>query len=228
MPALRLPDALPPGIEVHCLELDLRAGSLAWPGLTPAERERAAGYRQAADRARFAQTRAAARRLLAGRMGCAPAEVPLARGPHGKPYVDAAGAPRFSVSHAGGHALIALAESATVAQIGVDIEQQADDLLDDADGLLALALTGTERAAVAQSDDPIRAFCARWVGKEAVLKAVGAGIGEHLRDVGIRPRADGRLDVLCAVPAWAGVEAATLAAPPGYAAALAWRLKEST
>ncbi|NWO91621.1 4-phosphopantetheinyl transferase, partial [Escherichia coli] len=51
---------------------------------------------------------------------------------------------------------------------------------------------------------------------------------EHLRSIGISPAGDGRLGIACAVPEWNRFQAMALPAPPGYAAALAWRTKEST
>ena len=119
-------EALSQGIEVFRLDLDLMAElSDSLPHLTPEERRRAARFVRAADRLRFAQTRAAARRLLGRRLGCCPADVPLAVGVHGKPFVDEdpQRAPVFNVSHSGVHALIALADPCGVLHLGVDIEQ---------------------------------------------------------------------------------------------------------
>lgn len=225
-----LPDVLPPGISLHRLELDLQADfRAAWPDLTPAERERAGRYRLDADRIRFTQTRATVRRLLAERLGCAPADVPLVQTPNGKPCLafnghDLAGALLFNVSHAGHHALIALADPARVAQLGVDIEEEGDGL--DSDGVLELAFTAQEREALRHCANHRRAAFARWVGKEAVLKAVGTGIADDLRAVGIRPCANGRLEIDASLPACRGIEAVALPAPHGYAAALAWRSKD--
>lgn len=223
------PDPLPPGVMLYRLDLDLateaKEATQAWPDLTAEERERAARFAQRADRVRFAATRATVRRLLAKRLGCAAAEVPLRTGRHGKPCVDErlAHAPLFSVSHSGRHALIALADAHALMHVGVDIEQCRDDL--DADALLGLAFTEAERRAVRAAGDTLQALHARWVGKEAVLKSLGVGIAEHLPCIGIHPRADGRLDIACDIPEWAGLQAMTLRAPQGYAAALAWHAR---
>lgn len=70
-------EAMSQGIEVFRLDLDLSAElSDSLPHLTPEERGRAARFVRAADRLRFAQTRAATRRLLGRRLGCCPADVP--------------------------------------------------------------------------------------------------------------------------------------------------------
>lgn len=222
-----MPDALPAGVELFRLDLDLDGGlEPALPWLAPQERERAGRFLRRADRVRYAHTRAAARRLLGERIGCAAHDVPLAIGVHGKPFVDRASvpAPLFNVSHSGCHALIALADPGGVAQLGVDIEQQKPDL--DPESILQLAFTAREGDGVRAAANALQALYQRWVGKEAVLKAIGVGVPGHLRSIGICPaERGGRLGVESDVAEWSCFEAMALAAPPGYAAALAWRTK---
>jgi 4'-phosphopantetheinyl transferase len=221
----QLQDALPAGLEVYRLDLDLtRDADDEWAVLTAAERERAARFARRADRVRFAATRAATRRLLAQRLGCGAAQVPLAPGLHGKPFVDAPGdVPLFNVSHSGGHALIVVADGCEVGEVGVDIEHRRDDV--DTEALLEMAFTVQESREVRDARDSLQALYLRWVGKEALLKAVGVGVAEHLRSVGIHPLADGRLAIASTVPGWMGFAALALPAPRGYAAALAWRAR---
>lgn len=212
------------GIEVHRVDIDLEAGDAPvahW--LAAGERARAARYARRDDRARFAQARAMLRRLLAARLGCRPESVALAEGPHGKPLVKGAGdrPPPFNVSHSGRYALIALADPAAVSEVGVDIECCRPDV--DVGAVLGLAFTAAERGAVRADPDPLRALYARWTGKEAVLKACGLGIAQHLRQIAIHPEQGGGLGVVGDGPAWHGFGAMALPAPPGYAAALAWR-----
>lgn len=217
------------GVEVFRLDLDLAAPLTdSLPHLTPEERGRAMCFARSADRLRFAQTRAATRGLLGRRMGCCPVDVPLAVGSHGKPFVDEEPhrAPVFNVSHSGGHALIALALPSAVLHLGVDIEQHQPGL--DTEVMLDAVCTDQERASVRKAPDRLSAFYQRWVGKEAVLKAIGIGVAEHLGSIGISPARDGWLAIASAVPEWNGFQAMALPAPPGYAAALAWRTKEST
>lgn len=224
-----LRESLPIGVEVYRLDLDLSAhAQSSWHLLTPDERTRAGRFLKCADRERFSQTRASVRRLLARRLGCCPAEVPLSVGCHGKPFIeeDIEGVPLFNVSHSGRHALIALANPQTISCIGVDIQQRRGDL--DASSVLDIAFTSQERDEARRSGDAIQALYLRWVGKEAVLKAIGVGVTEHLQRVGVRPRASRRFDIACGVPGWGGMEAMALPVPQGYAAALAWQAKEST
>lgn len=229
MQLVSMPEAASQGIEVFRLDLDLAAElSDSLHHLTPEERRRAGRFVRAADRLRFAQTRTATRRLLGRRLGCCPADVPLALGAHGKPFVDEDPhrAPVFNVSHSGGHALIALADPCGVLHLGVDIEQHRPDL--DAEIMLDAVCTDQECVSVRRASDRLSAFYQRWVGKEAVLKAIGIGVSDHLRSIGISPGGGGRLAIACEVPEWNGFQAMALPAPPGYAAALAWRTKEST
>ncbi|BEP36675.1 4'-phosphopantetheinyl transferase superfamily protein [Variovorax sp. V59] len=223
------PDPLPAGIEVYRLDFDLDADVSAERRLLAlAERAQADRYARTADRVRFTATRAALRGLLARRVGCQPADVRFAAGLHRKPFLDVAGgdATLFNVSHSGAHALIALADPRVVSAVGIDIEACRSDV--DAEAVASLAFTGSERRALQEAGDPLQALYSRWVGKEAVLKAVGVGVAEHLQSIGIHSGANGRYVLECAVAEWSGLQAVALDAPTGYAAALAWRAKEST
>lgn len=225
MHPMPLHEAVPAGMVVYRLDLDLTCDARdQWTGLTEAERESARRFARRSDRVRFAATRAATRRLLARRLGCGAAEVPLALGVHGKPFVDAAGdMPLFNISHSGGHALIVVGDAREVGDVGIDIEYCRDDV--DIDSMLEMAFTVQESREVRTARNPLWALYQRWVGKEALLKAVGVGVAEHLRSVGIHPLADGRLAIASTVPGWSGFAAVALPAPDGYAAALAWRAR---
>lgn len=230
MHPMQLHEALPDGMELYRLDFDLTRDADhdrdGWAVLSSLERERACRFARRADQVRFASVRAATRRLLARRLGCGPGEVPLRSGVHGKPFVDAAGdAPLFNVSHSGGHALIVLADGREVSEVGVDIEQCRGDI--DAEALYELAFTAQESREVRGAADPLQALYLRWVGKEALLKAVGVGVAEHLLCVGIHPLASGALSIASTVPGLSGFTAIALPAPAGYAAALAWRTRAS-
>lgn len=205
--------------------------------LCPAEQAHCASLRQPADRRRFAGARVALRTVLAQRLGCAPSALRFRTGSHGKPYVEGPAAPAFNVAHAGDHAWIALAEAG--GEVGVDIER-----IDPALGLAAMremaahCLTQRERAWLAPlpADAWPRAFFLLWTAKEALLKALGLGIADHLQHVSVVAEGleDGlggacRLAVVPESGQLAGHAAALarmqlyrLAGPDGYAAAMAW------
>jgi 4'-phosphopantetheinyl transferase len=221
------PDDLPAGIEAWRLDLNLESDPLqSWPDLTVGERAHASRFVRCADRVRFAATRATVRRLLAQRLACCPSQVPLGKGSHGKPFVDGdtLDSPLFNVAHSGSHAVIAIADTRRIGDLGVDIEWCDGDA--DIHAVLDIAFTPEECEAVHAAPDPRAAFYLRWVGKEAVLKAVGTGLAQDLRSVSIRRTDEGALAVDCRSGAFRHMNAMALAAPRGYAAALAWRTKE--
>ncbi|MFD1837117.1 4'-phosphopantetheinyl transferase [Paracidovorax cattleyae] len=226
-----LPPEVPPALRAWRVPLHLEAPIPAddWAVLSPAEADRAARLRQPADRVRSACTRAALRRLLGERMGLPPQDVPLAAGAHGRPALAGlVGRERldFNVSHSGAYALIALAESPW--SVGVDVERcdafGAHGLADLA-ALESLVLSARERAAspAARPDFPTS-----WTVKEAVLKCLGLGVAEHLPHVCVARRAAGGVGVVLEGPLQdSALQACVLAAPPGYAAALAWAEAEA-
>ncbi|WP_354683436.1 4'-phosphopantetheinyl transferase superfamily protein [Cupriavidus necator] len=201
--------------------------------LCPAEQAHAASLRQPADRLRFAATRVALRTLLGRCVGCPPASLQFRTGQHGKPFLDVFGAPGFNVSHAGGYAWIAIAGGG--GEVGVDIER-----IDPALGpqaireMAAHCLTPRELAwlAALHAEAWPGAFFALWTAKEAVLKALGLGIADHLQHVSVVAGAQGEAHRFAAVPEAGQLagHAAALArtrlygrqAPAGYAAAMAW------
>jgi len=148
--------------------------------LDATERERCAGLRRDADRARFATGRILARHALAAELGVGPAEIelitccPTCGGPHGKPRLGGRDdAIDFSIAHAGARVVVATCRGAAV---GVDVEP------DRAIGELGTARAGVlaaEERAVLHELAPARrdrAFLRYWTRKEAVLKATGDGL----------------------------------------------------
>ncbi len=100
----------------------------------------------------------------------------LARGPHGKPYIEGPAAAqhlRFNLAHSG--AMIAVAVSAGH-EVGVDIERVHPDV--NIAGIARLCFTKREIAALAQvpQANRVAAFFSCWTRKEALLKAQGTGL----------------------------------------------------
>lgn len=211
------PAHIPRGIQVHLLELALQQGSLpALLSLLPGpEQERCLRYRRPADRIRFATTRVVLRRLLAQRLRVAAQDIEFAMGAFGKPGLPHGVPLFFNVSHAGGFALIALSAQGPV---GVDIEATAR--MPDTSPV-HLGFTPDEQRYCDRTADA-HAFLRVWSGKEAVLKALGLGIGQHLPSVSVIPGPAGHYAVS---PHGAGFplppQAWQLPAPPGFVAALA-------
>lgn len=143
--------------------------------LSRQERDRADKFLRPADRARYTASHAALRLILARAVGLDPGVIAFTAGAAGKP--DLAGPARglctFNLSHSGACAFIGLAYGA---EIGVDVEaiRPLPDALriartqfsrDEAEALAALPRERIEAA-----------FFGLWTRKEAVVKALGAGL----------------------------------------------------
>ena len=140
--------------------------------LSPAERQRALRLRFERHRRRFIVTRARLRQLLAERLGVKPDAIEIAYGSNGKPKLQHRGL-HFNVAHCDDVALFAFSHAA---EIGVDIE--AIRPIREADAIAAQFFSPRENqayAAAAPRDKPL-AFLRCWTRKEALVKALGAGL----------------------------------------------------
>ena len=188
-----------------------------WTTLTSGEQDRANRFRSAEDRALFALTRGTLRCLLSEATGVPAEKISFAEGPYGKPSLAGTNGPHFNVSHSGCWALIGFSGSR---DIGVDIEfmRAAGGELDLARTFFSAAeyrsLEGLER------DMLLASFYKIWTCKEAVLKAIGAGISEHLKDFSVELTTDGYAihpEPNCFLPSLASVAVNPVEVPPGYA-----------
>ncbi|KVN05403.1 MULTISPECIES: 4'-phosphopantetheinyl transferase superfamily protein [unclassified Burkholderia] len=226
------------GVRLVRLDFDFDAAhrtcALAW--LSDAERERARRFMRAEDTLRSAATRAVVRGVIGAALGLPPAELRIVADASGRPRLapeHAARAPTldFNVSHSGAHALIAWSRAV---RVGVDIEARRADV--DWRSLGRSAFAPADAAAIdALPADERESACYRvWAAKEALLKALGTGIGGGLTAFSVlagggAPPGAGRapvvgvVDPTSAASGVAAFDAAWLDAPAGYAACLAWR-----
>lgn len=151
----------------------------------PEERERAARYHQQADRHRHLIGRAVLRVALGRLLDVAPAAVALRLTAFGKPSCD--GGPSFNIAHSGDEVLVALA---SCGRLGVDVEAVRD--LPDLFSVARASFVVAEVSALASQppEAQLRHFYRIWSRKEAILKALGIGIGslqslEVSGDIGI-------------------------------------------
>ena len=175
------PDAIAIDLFWASLDLDEALSARLFETLSAAERARVALLRDAPEsRWRLAEL-GLRRALLAGRQGCAAAQIAYVVSPDRKPGL--AGGPHFSASKAGAVALYAVCGNA---EVGVDIEPVPADATDPALKRLARRLlTPRERAAyaaapLAERPDALAAF---WTRKEAHGKALGTGLRFPLTEV---------------------------------------------
>ena len=162
------------------------------------------------------------RRLLASYLDCVIGQVRMERDEHGKPRLVEAPL-EFNLSHSGGRLLVALSRAQS---LGVDLETPRRDR-----PVLELArrwfdpLEATALAALPEAERQAT-FLRQWSCKEAVLKALGRGIGFGLDRVAFDMDAAGntlrlrRLDGESTPAAWHIVR---LHPATGCVGALAWR-----
>jgi 4'-phosphopantetheinyl transferase len=187
--------------------------------LTADERARMASFYRDADARRFLVGRATLRRVLADHLAVAPLEVPLAFGPNGKPEI--AGELRVNVSHSGDVVLVALAHGV---EIGVDVEH-ADERHASGTRLDAFFSPREIRDHLAlPSELRLASFFHIWTSKEAIVKAVAAGLSIPLEsfDVAVDPRRPPAL-LAARCPELAGIpiSLAAIEVPAGHVAAAA-------
>lgn len=162
--------------------------------------------------------------LLAAYLGCEPARLEFGRGEHGKPFLrQPSPVLEFNVSHSGGVLLLGISRGIA---LGVDIEttQRKRPALDLAHRYFAPA----EAKALMRLRETQQqlAFLRLWSCKEAVLKALGAGISfglDRLEFALDRHGEPARLNVIDAsagaIDAWHIVR---IAPTPDHVGAAAW------
>lgn len=216
---LPVPPGAPASLSLYRVRLDVD-----WPvdeallaGLSEDERRRCLRYLRPVNQLQFALTRLALRRLLAQETGLASDTLMFELGAHGKPVLAWPGAPVFNVSHSGAYALIAIARGG---QVGVDIETVQP--MRDVPALAEQTLLPGELELCGHGRD-VEAFFQLWTIKEAVLKAWGVGIAQHLSAFEALELTRSDLPLRIAAPErWPATRAWSLDAPEGYRATLAW------
>ena len=153
--------------------------------LSAAEVDRVRRLRLRRDRDEYLVVHGLLRHLLGRYCDKHPADLLFDAAPAGKPSLCATGSSpiSFNLSHAGGRAILAVADGR---QIGVDLEK-----LDPQVEPLRIArqyFFGLESWAIehAQDSDQLETFFRYWVAKEATLKAAGFGLSFPLDGLSIR------------------------------------------
>jgi 4'-phosphopantetheinyl transferase len=141
--------------------------------LSMSEADRAGQLKSSQTRNRFIAGRGILREILGGYLRIDPAEVIIATGEHGKPFLaDGAENLRFSLSHVDEILVLAVA---TGVEVGVDIERiDAGKAIHDM-ARLAFSRQEQEELRAMPASRQVEAFYRCWVCKEACLKACGRG-----------------------------------------------------
>lgn len=148
--------------------------ALDW--LDEAERSRQRRFVHPRPSREFTLCRAALRSLLCRELNCSNGDLSFGMSKFGKPFarVNGVAAPiSFNVSHGGRHGLIALAPKG---RIGVDVEERSTSR--NLDVCIRLLFSPGERAEfeTVSARDKVKLFYRLWTLKEALIKAVGAGL----------------------------------------------------
>ena len=147
--------------------------------LSEEEQTRAKRFIHPKPRREFVVTRAGLRGLLARWTGSTPKAIEFSQNAAGKPFM-ATGSCHFNVSHSHGVSLIGISLNQ---EIGVDIEPVRD--LPSREGLARRWFHPQEVLALESSGWDPEAFFAIWTAKEAVVKALGTGLGFGMDEVWI-------------------------------------------
>jgi 4'-phosphopantetheinyl transferase len=172
-------------VHIWCLSLELPEPAIASLRtiLSPAEETRAARYRFDKHRRKFIACRGQVRRILASYLNADESQIRFNYGPKGKPSLASPWSDseiQFNVSDSNELALCALCLNR---DLGVDIESTSRPT--DFDGLAERFFAAREVDVLRSlpDDQRIEAFFNCWTRKEAVLKAVGIGLGMPLNRV---------------------------------------------
>lgn len=162
-------------VEVHLVRLaSLRQGAARIATLSEGERQLATGIASRPRRTAFLAARLFVRELLARRLGCLPAAVPIILPSDGKPRL-ACGGVEFSLSHPEGWIAVALSEDCAV---GIDAEPLR--ALAGMPEIVSEFFPPAARAefTAASPDRQIPVFFRWWTRIEAAVKASGRGLDE--------------------------------------------------
>ena len=179
--------------EVHVWHVDLTAWQKEadWliERLDPEERERAARFKFPGPRNQFLISRAMLRQALGCYLRIEAGEIRFRTTANGKPELAAGSALhfndlRFNLSHTEGATVFAIARHR---QVGVDVERIRPDT-----NALELAERFFSRPEVQwlqsqPASEQIPSFFTCWTGKEAYIKAHGAGLSIALNSFGVLP-----------------------------------------
>jgi 4'-phosphopantetheinyl transferase len=146
------------------------ADDACWNVLSSDERERARRYVFARDRDRFVRARSALRHILSSYAGASPVTLRFRYGSHGKPALVSARQLHFNLSHADDAAVVAVGDAHP---LGIDLERVRR--LPDMAGMMNVICSEGERRRLETAHDMAGVFWRLWTGKEAILKAMGAG-----------------------------------------------------
>lgn len=152
-------------------------------GFAPDEVERAARFRFERHRVAWEAARGGLRELLGGYCGRAARDLRFALGGDGKPALAGGGGLHFNLSHTDGLVALAVTRSG---EVGLDVEARRP--VPERAAIAGTHFSARERRRFAEEEATGRGeayFLRLWTRKEAVIKAVGIGLGYPLPKVDV-------------------------------------------
>jgi 4'-phosphopantetheinyl transferase len=156
------------------------ATSMDFSLLSPEEKQVADRFRMEGDRIRFCVGRQALKILTSKYLLVRPSDISIASYRGKKPFVfNPVSNIHFNISHSGEWVLIALA----LDEPGIDVEKINPDF--DFISLLDDHFIEAEKSFIANAADPVSAFYLLWTRKEALMKAWGTGLQDHMKQFSV-------------------------------------------
>lgn len=182
--------------------------------LSSNEEERARRFRYPLLRSRFRATRALTRTIIGQYLSREPEALEFSHSALGKPQLEQLPAEhsdlKFNLSHSGSTYLLGIGKQH---EIGVDIERFRT--IEDRDELVQHFFHPNEIEAFHQvpENEKDEAFLLAWTRKEAILKATGAGLTEHLDSLQVTLDPRGKCRLISIHPKWGATDDWNLATP---------------
>ncbi len=171
-------------VDIACHAYDLEALAALdqsfFDQLDEDEKARAAALVCKQDQVRFIRAHGVLRIVLGEATNTPPETLVFAYNPHGKPQLNMPRPPHFSLSASADIAVIAISADHLV---GVDVE-----LIEPRSVEAMLPMVGHEadqQILDLAAPEGLLAFYRLWTGKEAILKAIGAGFQENPREINL-------------------------------------------
>ncbi len=190
--------------------------------LSSDEKAEIARYHREEDRLRSTLGRAAVRWLLSELLHTHPSDIKIHRNPFGKPYIEDARV-WFNTSHSGDVVAVAISQMGV---IGVDVESVSRHSCGMAIADRFFHASEAERLRNTPEEQFSEHFAKLWTGKEAIVKASGAGIAYGLDSAVIDENwkaANGEYDLYWFVPK-PGYQGAVAVQPNDELTDRLWRL----
>ncbi|MCB0640832.1 MAG: 4'-phosphopantetheinyl transferase superfamily protein [Phaeodactylibacter sp.] len=181
------------------------------------ELRRADRYFFEKDRSRFVAARGLLRKMLGAYLNCSPRSVKFDYTATGKPLLASPGPLHFNLSHAGELALFAFSLDRPV---GVDIEQMRADIELEAIARQFFSPREIQAIALIPETEKRALFYQFWCRKEALLKALGAGLSYPAENLDVTPVSTFGWTAI-SIPGKGNLMVQDLAPAVGYKAAVA-------